>query len=480
MDTLHWESNQPKMDIHEKKGGTGAAVGREEPGSCTLPFGHFLYVDQVYKEEMKRIERQNRVRIVAEVKLSVEVDPRAAGDPDKALSDVINLIQKCLGDASGFSFPLKHVDRRNLEDMFRVVVQENAKLLLMLSPDEITVRGPRKSLDDVRRCLKTPQHNLVNSDPSAGLYALGSRDTSPKIAMNIKDHLVSSGLTMDKNHWKAMNAAFGGKLADIRAKFGVEFVAAATSRGHVNVKPKSAHDKEAAALECHALRALIHLYQKVATSTMSHSSLVPDHARSAARASTEEGGTAGGATAEETCPICMDTFTNKKKLKCTHEFCAECLLRSEQSMGPICPMCKSVYGKVEGNQPEGHMSVSYDQYSLPGFPNCGKITITYKIPSGVQTKKHPKPGMPYSGISRAAYLPNNTEGKEVLELLRRAFTQKLIFTVGTSRTTGAENQVTWNDIHHKTSTTGGPQSFGYPDPGYLGRVRDELKAKGVE
>lgn len=68
--------------------------------------------------------------------------------------------------------------------------------------------------------------------------------------------------------------------------------------------------------------------------------------------------------------------------------------------------------------------------------------------------------MPYTGTDRKAYLPNNKEGKEVLRLLQKAFEQKLIFTIGESRTTGAMNQVTWNDIHHKTSFTGGPSKYG--------------------
>lgn len=69
---------------------------------------------------------------------------------------------------------------------------------------------------------------------------------------------------------------------------------------------------------------------------------------------------------------------------------------------------------------------------------------------------HPNPGKPYCATSRRAYLPDNKEGREVLQLLRRAFNQKLIFTVGQSCTTGAKGVITWNDIHHKTSTAGGP------------------------
>ncbi|OWK06016.1 DTX3L [Cervus elaphus hippelaphus] len=83
--------------------------------------------------------------------------------------------------------------------------------------------------------------------------------------------------------------------------------------------------------------------------------------------------------------------------------------------------------------------------------------ITYTIEGGIQTKEHPNPGKIFSGIQRNAYLPDNKEGNEVLDLLRRAFDQKLIFTVGESRTLGISDVITWNDIHHKTSRTGGPQ-----------------------
>ena len=74
----------------------------------------------------------------------------------------------------------------------------------------------------------------------------------------------------------------------------------------------------------------------------------------------------------------------------------------------------------------------------------------------MQDPEHPHPGHYYEGTSREAYLPGNREGHEVLQLLKRAFDARLVFTVGTSNTTGRPNQVVWNDIHHKTSTSGGP------------------------
>lgn len=105
--------------------------------------------------------------------------------------------------------------------------------------------------------------------------------------------------------------------------------------------------------------------------------------------------------------------------------------------------------------------------------NCETIVINYHMKAGTRNGKH------YPGTSRTAYLPNNEEGREVFELLKEAFNRKLIFTVGRSVTTGLDNQIVWNGIHHKTNTGGGAASFGYPDPGYFTRVKEELAAKGV-
>ncbi|XP_006869485.1 PREDICTED: E3 ubiquitin-protein ligase DTX3L [Chrysochloris asiatica] len=182
---------------------------------------------------------------------------------------------------------------------------------------------------------------------------------------------------------------------------------------------------------------------------------------------------------KDTCPICMDTITEKKVLpNCKHEFCAVCIKKA-MSMKPVCPVCLTFYGVQKGNQPDGVMDVYQIPSCLPGFQSCGTIVIKYTMKGGFQTKDHPNPGKKYIGVHRTAYLPDNEEGNKVLKLLRKAFEQKLIFTVGQSRTTGASDVITWNDIHHKTSVTGGPQCYGYPDPAYLNRVQEELKAKGI-
>ena len=55
--------------------------------------------------------------------------------------------------------------------------------------------------------------------------------------------------------------------------------------------------------------------------------------------------------------------------------------------------------------------------------------------------------------------------------------QRLLFTVGRSLSLGQEDCVTWAEVHHKTQQQG--EVYGFPDPGYLVRVRQELGEKGV-
>ncbi|XP_027240369.1 E3 ubiquitin-protein ligase DTX3L isoform X1 [Cricetulus griseus] len=199
------------------------------------------------------------------------------------------------------------------------------------------------------------------------------------------------------------------------------------------------------------------------------------------RGSADSSGALKANETEDDCVICMNVISNKRVLsKCKHEFCTSCITKA-MSLKPVCPVCQTSYGIQRGNQPDGGTMTSDTlRRSLPGYGDCGTIVIHYDIKSGIQTNEHPNPGKPYPGTHRSAYLPDNKEGREVLGLLQEAFRKKLIFTIGNSRATGASDVITWNDIHHKTSMFGGPENFGYPDPDYLKRVKEELKAKGIE
>jgi deltex len=66
-----------------------------------------------------------------------------------------------------------------------------------------------------------------------------------------------------------------------------------------------------------------------------------------------------------------------------------------------------------------------------------------------------------------------------LGLLRVAFDRRLIFTIGRSVTTGMEDVITWNEIHHKTELGLSQYGHGYPDPDYLNNTLMELAAHGI-
>ncbi|XP_060931022.1 probable E3 ubiquitin-protein ligase DTX3 isoform X2 [Limanda limanda] len=186
----------------------------------------------------------------------------------------------------------------------------------------------------------------------------------------------------------------------------------------------------------------------------------------------------GNEKSSEDCAICLDEIQEEKTLPCRHSFCTGCIDQVFR-VKPACPICNTFHGAHTGTQPPGTMAVTRSHTYLPGYEKYGHIIIKYSFPEGIQGPEHPNPGVRYSGTSRTAYLPACSEGEEVARLLRKAFDRRLVFTVGTSATTGYHNVITWNDIHHKTTITGGPQSFGYPDPGYLLRVREELRLQGV-
>ena len=183
---------------------------------------------------------------------------------------------------------------------------------------------------------------------------------------------------------------------------------------------------------------------------------------------------------DEDCPVCLEPFKEKSPLKgtgvCDHVFHSDCIkdcLKHDHK----CPVCREVVVKKLGPCPNGYMYVSKKPFHCEGYNDCGTITVRYQLISGVQGRQHPNPGVAYRGDYRVAYLPDNEEGRNVLKLFKKAWLMKLTFRVGRSLTSGQNNVITWNDIHHKTSVNGG--AYGYPDPTYLQRVTLDMNSMGI-
>uniref|UniRef100_A0A8C7I059 E3 ubiquitin-protein ligase n=1 Tax=Oncorhynchus kisutch TaxID=8019 RepID=A0A8C7I059_ONCKI len=174
---------------------------------------------------------------------------------------------------------------------------------------------------------------------------------------------------------------------------------------------------------------------------------------------------------EEDCTICMEALAGPSGYKgpgvggiqraesvgrlaqCGHQYHLQCLVamyNNGNKDGSLqCPTCKTIYGVKTGNQPPGKMEYHY-LYSNPF---------------------HLFPGR------------EGTQGQHQLTscllLLLVAWDRRLIFSVGTSSTTGESDTVIWNEVHHKTEFGSNLTGHGYPDPGHLDNVLEELKAQGI-
>ncbi|GMR32612.1 hypothetical protein PMAYCL1PPCAC_02807 [Pristionchus mayeri] len=187
------------------------------------------------------------------------------------------------------------------------------------------------------------------------------------------------------------------------------------------------------------------------------------------------------------CSVCMESLRegNEEVVQltlCGHQIHYNCFVAYlTNAQRRACWICGAFFWRPVGNMPQGTMNHAVIAgQSLPGHPDAqGVIQIDYSIRGGVQGPQHLRPGVHFSGTHRTAYLPNNDAGRKVLRLLEKAFECKLTFTVGDSVTSGAQNVVVWNNVHHKTSMHGGPHAYGYPDPGYLERLTEELASLGI-
>lgn len=183
------------------------------------------------------------------------------------------------------------------------------------------------------------------------------------------------------------------------------------------------------------------------------------------------------------CAVCLDPLSSQPAVRiknCGHCFHHTCIMDAVANV-PNCPLCQQpVSDEPQGKCPSGTMKIELEQNRpCPGFESEGNgvIEIIYDIPDGTQFSYHDHPGQRYDGTTRVAYLPATLAGRKLLSRLVYAWKHGLTFRIGTSLTTGQDNQITWTSIHHKTSLHGGVH--GFPDPNYIMNCNRALDALSV-
>lgn len=342
-------------------------AGPPENEYVVLPADTFLALSYTQSEELRRIEKRNNCVVKVKVEFA---KGEGEGDPQKALSEFKAFICSLGG------LPPERPRSKELDTQTRFV------------KEVFNVGG-------------VPRRNV----PEASSWT--SQLTAGDVEVDIDDPLFRDGITIEKSCWKLMATSYSEHLLKVQRKFNVRFeVDHGVRPGKVNIRAAGGRNL---ALECHALRALCQLYKRIVSSNQPFGATgftgpdppknTPkrDHGNPLLNGQSGDStltkkamveaaaGGGGGGHEEDMCPICLDTFEDKRELDCKHEFCRGCLVQSISNLGPCCPVCKHVFGNMVGNQPDGTMDAIIIPKSLPGFPRCGTIVITYHIPSGTQT-----------------------------------------------------------------------------------------------
>ncbi len=460
----------------------------ETSAGLPVPLLQFWYMLHAYRKELKLIEKQHGVCMDSEVSVSFKPTQRSSPDSvSKASEDFKKLLTECVDSFSEATINPNDMDSDIVKETFRNIQSENTKMMFTMSASDCRLFGPKKFTDLIKRETSREEQQFKDKPNEMDLDNISPQRRS-SLHKDMKD--LQTQLEMDKVHWDLIKLSYEEQLSQLETQYSVSFNEEKVQKNVIKIQARSKGFQHIN-LERHALRALTHLYQKLASAAVSCelknptdktdvSSLVeklqqqhycvvaadafspwklvglPEHlgpaiadiektlkknvfddkmkkligysediphARGIRWNQTPDygPGAVGGAgrdegvnfrgrdemdnsfnneaednskhdskdrkgahTEEETCPICIDNFTDKTKLRCGHEFCQECINMSVKSLGSICPVCKEVFGRLEGNQPEGTMNVRQSRPSLPGYPHCGTIEIYYNIPDGIQ------------------------------------------------------------------------------------------------
>ncbi|MGH0183456.1 UNVERIFIED_CONTAM: hypothetical protein FKN15_011684 [Acipenser sinensis] len=399
------------------------------PAGQTIPMSqfHYDYLTKAYRREIEDIKQSSGVEMNSDVIVSfIPAQGQEGARVQKADDDFIHLFQNIVTNLGSLKIPLSSEEHGRLEDNFKEMQSNSSRFVLNRTEDGYNLVGPQKDLQRVQKELMSRLNGTAKSA------------RSELIEIHCEEELMKKDLEMYRVHWEFIKQLYSKQLQRIQEKFGVKIDGQPVSGSQEAVKLEIKQDKGNFNLQSHAFHAFLELYQKVATSLMSRSVEDTSEAQNAKKffkeirpnhpnvwedeqngslklvgfvnhlapavvemetnmgkkvfkgeelvlkfltssvdppATITQGATGGPDTEEENCPICLSDFTEKTLLKCKHAFCKGCL---DQAMAtnPTCPICKAVFGKVEGNQPPGKMTWHKTRNSLPGF-RCGTIEISY-------------------------------------------------------------------------------------------------------
>jgi deltex-like protein len=172
----------------------------------------------------------------------------------------------------------------------------------------------------------------------------------------------------------------------------------------------------------------------------------------------------------------------KPKACADHYFHLDCL-KEWLKTSVTCPLCRTQLVQITGYQPMpsgAAMTVQEELDSLPGHETHSTLAVHFAIPSGVQDLDFPLPGERFESFKFVTYLPNNSEGQNVLRMLGLAWNRRLLFRIGYNQVSKRLDKIVLNGLELKTNRVGGVTGNGFPDVSYMSRLKSDLREIGIQ
>nr|XP_009304016.1 uncharacterized protein si:dkey-40c23.1 isoform X2 [Danio rerio] len=249
-------------------------VAPETSVPLILPLHLSWYMHNAYRKDLETIGKRHGVFICPEVSIAIKPTENSRLDSvSKATEDYQKLLQRC---ADGFSDATVHhndMDSDIVKNAIDSIKSQKTKLMFTLTDSDGLFLGPKKFTDmikeETRRRERQSNSRSIPMDVDAYPMDVDSSfppQSRPSLLMSTRD--LPTQLEMDEVHWDLMKLSYKEHLSDLEAKYGVSFTADLHQGNLVKVQARSKGDQHVN-LEGHAVRALTHLYQKLASAAVS-------------------------------------------------------------------------------------------------------------------------------------------------------------------------------------------------------------------
>ncbi|XP_067243674.1 uncharacterized protein [Chanodichthys erythropterus] len=244
-------------------------ITHETPAVFPLPLCLSWYMQYTFGKELKQIEKQYGVSLCAEV--SVSINPTEISRIDsvsKASADFQTLVQRCVDSFSDADINHNHMDSDSVKQALHHIQSEETKMMFTMSASNCLFFGPKKFTDVIKREVEETRVESKFNNKSSQMDVDNNDSPQIRSSLDMETNDLPTQLEMDKLYWDLMKLSYKEQLLQLETKYGVTFNAEKQQKNVIIKVQARSNGVQRINLESHAIRALTHLYQKLASAAV--------------------------------------------------------------------------------------------------------------------------------------------------------------------------------------------------------------------